>query len=89
MVAMYKSLYRTKVAASIAYICSTSMEFTKKGGEPYWEWLYAIPLLHQLKSKDEVTHDHMSFDPSKPNWGTQGLSKRSLAEFRQRVQDRK
>ena len=65
------------------------MKFTKADGEPYWEWLYAIPLLHQLQSQDGITHDHMSFDPSKPNWGTKGLDRHSLAEFMECVQDKR
>jgi len=77
------------VAASIAHICSVSMKFTRTDGEPYWKWLYAIPLLHQLQSQDGITHDHMSFDPSAPNWGTEGLDKRSLAEFIEHVQDKR
>ena len=74
------------MARSIAHICSVSMEFTRKGGEPYWEWLYAVPLLHQLQLDDRVVHDYMSVDPSKPNWGTEGLDMNKLIEFKERVQ---
>ena len=77
------------MAHSIAHICSVSMEFTKKNGEPYWEWLYAIPLLHQLQLQDGVTHDYMSVDPSKPNWGTQGLKRNKLKEFSERIQSKR
>ena len=74
------------MARSIAHICSVSMEFTRKSGEPYWEWLYAVPLLHQLQLEDGVVHDYMSFDPYKPHWGTEGLDINKLIEFRERVQ---
>ena len=66
-----------------------SMEFIKKGGEPYWEWLYAVPLLHQLQLQDGVTHDYMTVDPSKPNWGTQGLDRNKLKEFSENVQNKR
>ena len=65
------------------------MEFTKKGGEPYWEWLSAVPLLHQLQLQDGVTHDYMSIDPSKPNWGTQALDRNRIAEFSKLLQKTK
>ena len=65
------------------------MEFIKKNGEPYWEWLYAIPLLHQLLLQDGVTHDYMSVDPSNPNWGTQGLKRNKLKEFSEHVQSKR
>ena len=74
------------MAKSIAHICSVSMGFTKKGGEPYWEWLYAVPLLHQLQLEDGVVHNDMSVDPYKINWGTQELESIKLLEFRGRMQ---
>ena len=77
------------MAPSIAKICSISMQYVKKGGEPYWEWLYAVPLLHQLQLQDGVTHDYMSIDPTGPNWGTQGLDKINLIEFSERAQKQK
>lgn len=65
------------------------MEFTKKNGEPYYEWLYAVPLFHQLQLQDGVAHDYMSVDPSKPNWGTQGLERNKLKEFSERIQSKR
>ena len=65
------------------------METTKKNGEPYYEWLYAVPLLHQLQLQDGVTHDYMSVDPSKPNWGTHGLDKSKLKQFSEHMQSKK
>ena len=77
------------MAASIANFCSILMEFTKKGHEPYWEWLYAVPLLHQLQLQDGVTHDYMSVNPLKPNWGTQGLNMIKLMEFSECIQSKR
>ena len=77
------------MAPSIAQICSLSMEFTRKGGEPFWEWLYVVPLLHQLQLQDGVTHDYMTVDPSEPNWGTEGLDRSKLKEFSERIQNKK
>ena len=74
------------MASSIAHICSISMEFIKEDGEPYWEWLYTVPLLHQLQLQDKETHDCMHFDP---NWGTQGLNMNKLKKFSQRIQSKK
>ena len=65
------------------------MEFTKKNGEPYYEWLYAVPLLHQLQLQDGVTHNWMSIDPFNPNWGTHGLYWMRLKHFSERVQGKK
>ena len=77
------------MARSVGHICSISMEFIKKDGEPYWEWLYAVPLLHQLQLQDGVTHDYMTVDPSKPNWGNQLLDRSKLKEFNDHVQRRR
>ena len=77
------------MAASIANICSITMEYTKENGEPYYEWLYAVPLLHQLQLQDGVTHDYMSVDPTKPNWGIEGLDRSKLMEFSQRIKSKK
>ena len=80
---------RDEVAASVASICSVSMKFTKKDGEPYWEWLYAVPLLHQLQFHDGVTHDDMSIDPSNPNWGIKGLDISKLKAFGKHIQGKR
>ena len=77
------------MASSIAHICSVSMEFPGKGGEPYWEWLYAVPLLHRLQLQDGETHDYNSVVPTKPNWGTVGLDRERLHEFSEQVQAKK
>ena len=65
------------------------MLFVKKSGEPYWEWLYAIPLLHRLQLQDGVTHGYMSVDPSKPNWGTKGLDMVKLKDFSEHIQSKR
>ena len=65
------------------------MEYTKKCGEPYWEWLYAIPLFHQLQLEDGVTHDYMSVDPRNPDWGIEGMNRSKLIRFSERVQNEK
>ena len=77
------------MADSIASICSVSMECSREGGEPYWEWLYVVPLFHQLQLQDGVTHDYMSVDPFDVNWGTQGLNVTKLKEFRKRIHNKK
>ena len=65
------------------------MEFIKRNGEPYWEWLCAIPLLHRLQLQVGVTHNYMSVDPSSPNWGNQGLDRSKLKEFSECIQSKK
>ena len=69
------------MATSIAHICSISMEITKENGDPYWEWLYAVPLLHQLQLENGVKHDYTSIDPNKPNWGVKGFDMSNLLDF--------
>ena len=65
------------------------MEFINEGGEPYWEWLHAVPLLHQLQLPDGLKIDGMSIDPSRPNWGTKEMDKEKLKEFSQRIQSKR
>ena len=65
------------------------MQNITEGGEPYWEWLYAIPLLHRLQLQDGVKIDDMSIDPSRPNWGTNQMDKRNLKEFSERIQSKR
>jgi len=59
------------------------------GGTPYWEWLLAVPLLHQLQSPAGTQVDHMYFDPEKPDWGWHGLNRSNLREFRLHIQSKK
>lgn len=80
---------RDEVATSIASICLVSMEFIKKDGEPYWEWLYAVPLLHQLQLHDGVVHDDTSVVPSNLNWGIKGLDISKLKEFSKRIRSKR
>ena len=65
------------------------MEFINEGGEPYWEWLYAVPLLHQLQLQVGIKIDDMTVDPSRPNWGTKEMDKKKLKEFSERIQNKK
>ena len=62
------------------------MEFTKEDGEPYWEWLYTVPLLQQLQLQDKETYAHMHIDP---DWGKKGLNMNKLKKFSQRIQSKK
>ena len=65
------------------------MEFINEGGEPYWEWLYAVPLLHQLQLQVGIKIDDMTVDPSRPNWGAKEMDKKKLKEFSERIQNKK
>ena len=58
-------------------------------GGPYKEWLYAVPLLHQLKYKDGITHDSVPFDPNEADWGTNGLDSSQLAQFKDFLKNEK
>ena len=69
-------------------MCSGSMKYTTPaGGQPYWEWLHVIPLLHRLQSPNEEIQEDT--DPSKLNWGINQLDNECVQEFRKSVQDRK
>ena len=59
------------------------------GGTPYWEWLLAVPLLHQLQSPIGKTVDNTYIDPEKPDWGWNGLNRTNLKEFRLYVQSKR
>ena len=78
--------YRKEAADSIAHICSISMAPNKAIGGPYIEWLYAVPLLHQLKYQDETTKD---IDPDEPDWGINGLDQSKLSQFKDFIQNEK
>ena len=82
--------HRGEVARSIAHLCSMSMTTNKSlGGTPYWEWLLAIPLLHQLQAPDGTQVDDLYIDTDKPDWGWNGLDRTNLREFRNYVQSKK
>ena len=70
-------------------MCSISMVPNKSIGGPYKEWLYAIPLLHQLQYKDGIAHDSAPFDPKEPDWGTSGLDSSQLAQFKDFIKNEK
>ena len=61
----------------------------KTTGRPYKDWLYAVPLLHQLKYKEGITHDVVSFEVNEPDWGIDGLNHDYLAQFKDFVQKEK
>ena len=65
------------------------MVYSRTVGGPYREWLYAIPLLHQLKYPDGISHDNVPFDPNKPDWGNDGLDHLKLEEFKKFIQNEK
>lgn len=82
-------LHRKEIALSVAYLCSMSMTTNKTLGTPYWEWLLVVPLLHELQSPDGKQVDQMFIDPEKPDWGTHGLNREKLYDFRSYVQFKK
>ena len=81
--------YREEIASGIAYACSLSIAYDKTSGSCHWDWLYAVPLLHQLQSQDEVKHDYVSVDHDDVDWGLSGLDKGKLQDFKCIVQSKR
>ena len=87
---MFNMCYcREEIASGIAYACSLSIAYDKTSGSCHWDWLYAVPLLHQLRSQDDVKHDYMSVDPDDVDWGLCGLDKGKLQDFKCIIQDKR
>ena len=55
-------------------------------GTPCWEWLLAVPLLHQLQYPAGI--QVVCIDPEKPDWGISGLDREKLWMFRDHVQNK-
>ena len=77
--------YRGEVAGGIAYVCSLSIAH----GKTQWQWLYAVPLLHQLRSQDGMTQDYLTVDPDNVDWGINGLDEDKLQDFKCLVQSKR
>ena len=78
--------YSNDVANGIAYVCSLSIAHDKASNLCHWNWLYAVPLLHQLQPQDSAAH---AIDPDNVDWGIHGLDKDSLQDFKSLVQKKR
>lgn len=80
-------LCREEVANSIVYVCSLLISHDKANGLCHWDWLYAVPLLHELQSQDKVTQDwdRTFADPENVDWGVNGLDRVKLQDFKNLV----